>query len=179
MQNQGKNFNAANNQAVTEFYSSLNWSPENPLDTNISTSAKLLFLSAAICKNRTVSEVSALLSTMVQDMAGGNIDISVLDSSFQAVDTAEVEANMTAKYGSSPDIATVKAQVLAYRNLDDITVRIITVQPVESAEFYIINGSSLKGFVNNSIKNINIKYVQTYGGVTQTLNSTINDFFSS
>lgn len=179
IKNQGKTFAEANTQAVSELYSYFDWTPENPLDTNISTSAKLLFLSAAICKDRNVSQVSALLSALKTDMEDGMVNISVLNSSFSSVDTAEVSANITSMYGSCPDIASVKAQVLTKLGLVDTTIKIITVQPVASAEFYIFTGSkSLYGFKNNTVESINIEYVQQYLGETNTYNAGINEFFS-
>lgn len=179
LMNSGKTFSEANNQATTELYATLNWTPENPLNTSISQNAKLLFLSSAICKNRSVSQVSDLLTSLVADMADGNINISVLDSSFALIDTDDVNSNLVALYGTCPDIASVKSQVITYRNIEDDTIRQITMIPVSSADFYIFtNSKSLHGFINSEIKSLNISYVQKYLGVTETINATINDFFS-
>ena len=178
LMNAGSDFSTANNQAVTELYSTLNWTPENPLNTSISQNAKLLFLSSAICKNRSVSEVSSLLTTLVADMADGNIDISVLDSSFSLIDTDAVATNITALYGSSPEIETVKAQVIDYRNIVDETVRQITMIPVSASPFYLYKNGALRGFTDSQIQSLNISYVQQYLGETATVNCTINDFFS-
>ena len=175
---QGKTFEQANTQAVTELYSTLNWTPENPLDTDISSSAKLLLLSAAVCKNRNVGQVSALLSVLKEDMEDGVIDISILDESFALVDVAGVTANMTQMYGNCPDIDTVKNQVLAYREIEDETVRQITVVPLSAADFYLFTASkNLYAFESGTFSSKKIAYVQRYLGVTQTLDSTINDFF--
>lgn len=174
----GKDFSTANNQAVSELYATLNWTPENPLNTSISQNARLLFLSSAICKNRSVSEVSALLTDLVNDMADGTIDISVLDDSFSLVNTDEISANITSLYGICPDIASVKTQVIAYRNIEDETIRQITMIPVTTADFYVYGTSGLKGFVANKLEGLNISYVQKYLGVTETVNTIVNDFFS-
>jgi len=174
----GADFSTANNQAVTELYATLNWTPENPLNTSISENAKLLFLSSAICKNRSVSEVSNLLTSLVADMADGNIDISILDSSFSLIDTDTVVNNITTLYGSSPEIASVKTQVIDYRNIEDETIRQVTMIPVSVSSFYLYKNSSLYGFVSNQIQSLNVSYVQRYLGETTTVNCTINEFFS-
>lgn len=148
------------------------------MNTSINQNAKLLFLSAAICKNRTVDQVSALLTTFTADMEDGTINMSALNSSFSSVDTAVVTANIQTMYGSCPDIASTKAQVLTKLGLVDTTVKIITVQPVQIADWYISNRTSLKGFIGNTIVDLNIQYVQQYLGVTETLNAGITEFFS-
>lgn len=139
IKNESKTFAQANTQAVSELYATLNWTPENPLNTSISQNAKLLFLSAAICKNRTVDQVSALLTTLTADMADGVVDISVLDESFGLVDTAVVTANIQAMYGACPDIVSVKSAILDYRNIVDPIVRVFTVSPVaySGVDWYI------------------------------------------
>lgn len=174
----GTDFSTANNQAVAELYATLNWTPENPLNTSISENAKLLFLSSAICKNRTVSEVSNLLTSLVADMADGNIDISVLDSSFSLIETDAVVNNITALYGSSPEIASVKVQVIDYRNIVDETIRQITMIPISASPFYLYKNGALRGFTDSQIQSFNISYVQRYLGETTTVNCIINDFFS-
>jgi hypothetical protein len=178
LMNAGADFSTANNQAVTELYSTVTWTPENPLNTSISQNAKLLFLSSAICKNRTVAEVSDILTTLVADMADGNVNISILDASFSLVDPATVSTNMNSLYSSSPDIATVKTQVIAYREIDDETVRQITMIPVSSAGFYLYGNGQLKGLVGSEVSTMNISYVQRYLGVTETINTIISEFFS-
>lgn len=174
----GDTYNDAVNQAIGELFAPLNWSSIDPGTQSVANNANLLFFSSAICKNRTVSQISDILTTLANDLADGSIDISVLDSSFQAVDTAEVEANMTAKYGSSPDIDAVKSQILTYRNLEDITIRQITMIPVSTATFYTYVNGSLKGFINSELVPLYVSYEQTYMGETTTVNCQINDFFS-
>jgi len=131
----GKTFSEANNQAITELYATMNWQAENPLNTSISENGKLLFLSAALCKNKTVDQVSNLLTVLTADMEDGTIDISVLDDSFAAVDCDEVENIITAMYGASPDINDIQTDLLVYRNLS-APVIIRVVDPVPAGEFY-------------------------------------------
>jgi len=178
LMNSGKSFSEANTQAATELYNNLNWTPENPLNTNISTNARLLFLSSAICKNRTVSQVSDILTALTADMADGVIDLSSLYDSFSLVDVSAVQTNMVALYGNCPNIASIKTEVLNYLNIDDDTVKVITVQPVVNADFYIKTASGLMGFVSGEYKSVNIQYTEKYLGATNTYNATINEFFS-
>lgn len=177
LMNSGKSFSEANTQAVTEFYNNLNWIPENPLNTNISTNANLLFLSAAICKNRTVSQVSDILTALTVDMADGFVDLSTLYDSFALVDVSAVQANMISLYGICPNIASVKTQVLDYLNIDDTTIKIITVQPVAIADFYVKTSSGLMAFISGEYQAVNIQYEEQYLGATNIYNATINDFF--
>lgn len=171
-------FADASNQAVSELYSGLGWTPENPLNTNISTNAKLLFLSAALCKNRNVNAVSALLTQLTNDMVDGVVDLSILNDSFSLVNVAEVTANITAMYGQCPDITTVKSEILALKGLVDATVRTVNVQPIRSCEFYMFDGSTLYGYYDNDIRTIGVTYNQTYLLVDSVGAVTVQDFFS-
>jgi len=111
-------------------------------------------------------------------MADGNIDISVLNDSFSLVDTAEVISNITAMYGTCPDIVTVKSDLLTYLSLEDSTVRQITMVPVTTADFYTFCNGDLKGFINSELIPLYVSYEQIYMGETITVNCIINDFFS-
>jgi len=126
----GSTFESAKTQAVTELFSGLGWTAIDPNTSSVATNANLLFLSAAICKNRTVAEVSSLLTALSADLADGTIDLTILDSSFSAVDIAIITSNLNSLYGSCPDIATVKAQVMTQRSLIDTTLKIFTVSPI-------------------------------------------------
>jgi len=175
---EGKTFAEASNQAVSELYSGLGWEPENPLNTNISTNAKLLFLSAAVCKNRNVNAVSALLTQLTNDMVDGVVDLSVLNNSFSLVNVDEVTANITAMYGQCPEIGSVKSDILTLKGIVDATVRTVNIQPVRTCEFYMFNGSTLYGYYDDDIRTIVITYNQSYLLVDSVGAITVQDFFS-
>lgn len=175
----GKTFSEANNQAIAELYATMNWTPENPLNTSISQNEKLLFLSAALCKNRTVDQVSNLLTTLTSDMEDGTIDISVLDDSFAAVNCAEVEAVITAMYGASPDIDTIQSDLLTYRNIAGTAPIIRIVDPVPLADFYYFTDSKqLSRFASGELSIVQMHVTITQEGeadISQNFNCI--DFF--
>lgn len=150
----GKTFSEANNQAITELYANLGWTAENPLNTSISQNGKLLFLSAALCKNRSVDQVSNLLTTLTNDMEDGSINISSLDDSFINIDCATVESNVYAMYGSSPDLDTIKVDVITFRGISGPAPIIRIVDPVPAADFYWFTDSKQLSKYNGSTMTI-------------------------
>jgi len=175
----GSTFAQANNQAVTELFATLNWSAENPLNTSIATNPRLLFLSAALCKNRTVDQVSDLLTALTADMEDGTINISVLDDSFYDVDCAQVEANIFTMYGVNPDIDAIKADVIAFRGIVGPPPIIRIVDPVPAGEFYYFtDGKQLSRLHEGELKIIQMRVTIKQDGeddIVQTF--TCLDFF--
>ena len=175
----GLTFAQANNQAVTELFATLNWSAENPLNTSIATNPRLLFLSAALCKNRTVDQVSDLLTALTADMEDGTINISVLDDSFYDVDCVQVEANIFAMYGVNPDIDTIKDDVIAFRGITGPPPIIRIVDPIPSGEFhYFTDGKQLSRLDAGELKIVQMHVTIKQEGETDiSQNFNCLDFF--
>jgi hypothetical protein len=175
----GSTFAQANNQAVTELFAALNWSAENPLNTSIATNPRLLFLSAAICKDRTVDQVSDILTALTADMEDGSINISVLDDSFYDVDCAQVEANIFAMYGVNPDIDTVRDDVIAFRGITGPPPIIRIVDPIPSGDFhYFTNTGQLSRLNAGALEIIQMRVTIKQDGESDIVqNFNCIDFF--
>jgi len=175
-------FDDAVTSAVTSLYNNLGWGVVDPSLINTVDNPQLLFLSSAICKNRTASEVSKLLTDLSLDLEDGNIDISMLDSSFALVNTATVTSNIIAKYGSCPNLANVKSQVLAQRGLVDITIKIFTASPIpySGVDWYIRNASSIMYMKDNKLDSLaSLQVSMSHLGVTtNNISNNILEFFS-
>lgn len=114
IQNENKTFDEATAQAIGELYAKFNWTIDDPLNISVADNAKLLFLSAVICKDKTVSEVSNLITTLSSDMLDGDVDISMLHTPIANINCTQIESNITALYGSSPNIDPIRDAVIAY-----------------------------------------------------------------
>lgn len=144
----GATYDSAVSQAMTELYANFNWTPINPGTISITNNAQLLLLSAAVCKDRTVSQISSLLTTLSTDFIDGTIDVSILDDSFYNVDTSIVEGNMLALYGITPSLGAVKTALIAFRAISGPPPKVYIISPVPSAEFYYFTiGKQLSGYI--------------------------------
>lgn len=178
MVNNSMTFANANTQAITELYSTLDWTAENPLNTSISENSKLLFLSAVICKDKSVAEVSNILTILSNDLKeDGIVDITILNDQIVAVDCSTVETNITNLYGTSPDIDVVKAQVMDYLNLEEVTPPVdppvityeysytITALPVDTSFFYFMTATKELWYYKNKVLS---KAITTYSETKRT-----------
>jgi len=111
----GKTYDQSINQAMTELYSNFGWTAVNPGTISITNNAQLLMLSAAICKDRSVSQISDLLTALSADFVDGTIDVSALDVSIYDVDVTTVQNNMIALYGTTPMLQPLTASLLVFR----------------------------------------------------------------
>lgn len=178
MVNNSMSFANANTQAIIELYSTLDWTAENPLNTSISENAKLLFLSAVICKDKSVAEVSNILTILSNDLKeDGIVDITILNDQIVAIDCSTIEANITSLYGSSPDIDVVKIQVMDYLGLEEevppvdppvITYEYsytITTLPVDTSFFYFMSATKELWYYKNKVLS---KAITTYSETKKT-----------
>ena len=175
----GLTFAQANNQAVTELFATLNWSSENPLNTSIATNPRLLFLSAALCKDRTVDQVSDILTALTADMEDGTVNISLLDDSFYDVDCAQVEANIFSMYGVNPDIDTIKSDVIAFRGITGPPPIIRIVDPVPAGTFHYFENTGQLSRLNSGVLEIVQMHVtiKQEGEIDISQNFNCIDFF--
>lgn len=179
IKNYGKTFAEANNQAVTELFSRFGWTGENPLNTSIATNPRLLLLSAALCKDKTVDQVSDILTILTADMEDGTVDVSMLDEGFYNVDCAQVEANIFAMYGVAPSLSSVKDEVIAFRSIVGPPPVIRIVDPIPAGGFYwFTTGGQLSRFVSGQLEPITMLVTIRQDGeddIFQTFNCI--DFF--
>jgi len=177
----GSTFDAAYNQAVGELYSGLSWSVSTPLDQSVSTNAKLLFLSAAVCRNRTVDQVSNILTILANDLIDGVVDLSILDRSFYFLNCTQIEANMTAMYHSCPALSEIKNQVIAHRNIQPPYVAVPTktiTLPVQDFYFFENSTKELSGALWGTFGEVQLSVEFDTDGVIETKDIPVNDFFS-
>lgn len=203
MVNNSMTFANANTQAITELYSTLDWTAENPLNTSISENSKLLFLSAVICKDKSVAEVSNILTILSNDLKeDGIVDITILNDQIVAVDCSTVETNITNLYGTSPDIDAVKTQVMDYLNLEEVIPPVdppvityeysytITALPVDTSFFYLITSTKeLWYYKNKVLSKVNATYNETKNTytdgvltdtiVTSNISCVFTDFYTT
>lgn len=135
----GKTYDQSINQAMTELYSNFGWTAVNPGTISITNNAQLLMLSAAICKDRSVSQISDLLTALSADFEDGTIDVSALDVSIYDVDVTTVQNNMIELYGTTPSLQPVKDALIAFR---EISAPVYLVEPIPTdCEFYYFTES--------------------------------------
>lgn len=132
----GSSYDDAVNQSISELFTPLNWTPIDPGTQSVVNNPELLFLSAAICKGRSVSQISSLLTTLSSDLEDGTIDISMLDDSFYNVDVNQVESNMIAKYSSTPSIQSVKDNIISFRGITGPAPKIYTFDVISGYDFF-------------------------------------------
>lgn len=177
----GSTYDESVSQSMNELYANFNWTAVNPGTISITTSPELLLLSAAVCKDRTVSEISSLLTTLSADFEDGTVDVSALDNSFYAVDVTTVQDNITALHGSSPSIGATKTALLAFRSITGPPPKVYIVTPLSTADFYYftINTKQLYKIANSAMTQITFNVTTTQSGYSDIVQTglTANEFF--
>jgi hypothetical protein len=181
MTEENKTFAEANTQAITELYNVFNWTINNPLEISVVDNAQLLFFSAVICKDRTVAEVSNILTILTNDFSDGTLDISILNDSIKNINCSQIQANIIAMYGTSPDISTIKSNAISYLDIANnpvITysyIRNMTIIPTDGLFYYFTTAShSLFKFKNRTLVQINGSYtITTYTYYDEVIQSSL------
>ena len=175
----GKTYDQSINQAMTELYSNFGWTAVNPGTISITNNAQLLMLSAAICKDRSVSQISDLLTALSNDFADGTVDVSALDISIYDVDVTTVQNNMIALYGTTPMLQPVKDALIVFRGIS-APVYIVEPIPTDCEFYYFTESKQLKYVVTDSytLPTFQPSVLITQDGHTDvTTNFTLNQFF--
>jgi len=178
----GSDYDTSVNQSITELFSNFDWTTIDPGTQSVANNAELLLLSAAICKGRTVSEISNLLTTLSTDLEDGTIDVSMIDNDFYDLDVPQIEINMTNKYGSTPSLSSVKAALLLFRSITGPAPKIYTPDQITGYDFFYETATGyIKGLnsTSKSMENVSIDCLITQSGFSDnTVSVSFQSFYT-